>query len=117
MFKAILVCVLPLIGFTEQLDVAKISEAMGHMIGKNLEMLGLDFDIDAIVKGLKEESEGKVSPLNDDECVQAITELQEAKINTLTDQELKLADTSSNGDQINDDENNSLSTPNPSKHR
>ena len=60
------------LAFSKELDVGKISEAIGHLIGKNLEELGVDFDLDAVVKGLKEESEGKASPLSDDECVQAI---------------------------------------------
>ena len=113
MFKTILF-LLPLAAFAE--DVAKISEAMGHIIGKNLQLLGLDFDMDAIVKGLKEESEGKSSPLNEDECVQAIATLQEEKISTTANQELEMADAVSNGDQIHD-EDHSFPTPDSSKHR
>ena len=99
-------------------DVGKISEAMGHIIGKNLEQLGIDLDLEAIVKGLKEESEGKSSPLNDDECVQAIVNLQEEKVAATVDNELEKADSISNGDQIQDDnENHSLPTTDPSKYR
>lgn len=100
MLKALLLLSLPFLGFSEELDVTKISEAMGHMIGKNLDALGLDFDLDAIVKGLKEESEGKSSPLNEDECVQAIATLQEEKMTSTTEQQLENADAVSNGDLI-----------------
>lgn len=117
MLKLWLLFCLPLVGFSEELDVTKVSEAMGHMIGKNLEALGLDFDLDAIVKGLKEESEGKSSPLNEDECVQAIATLQEEKITKTTEQELENADAVSNGDQIYDDEDHPFPTSDSAKHR
>lgn len=103
MLKTPLFLCLTLALFGEEPDVGKISEAMGHIIGKNLESLGLDFDLDAIVKGLKEESQGKASPLNEDECVQAIAQLQEEKITTLSEDELKQADSVSNGDQLDED--------------
>lgn len=115
MLKIVLISCLPFVGFAEELDVTKVSEAMGHMIGKNLESLGLDFNIDAIVKGMKEEAEGKNSPMNDDECVQAIAELQEEKMNTSSEQTLERADSISNGDQIN--ENHPLPTTNSAKYR
>ena len=116
MFKFIF-CLLPFTGYCSQLDVAKISEAMGHIIGKNLEELGVDLDLDAIVKGLKDESQGKDSPLADDECVQAIANLQEEKITETAEQQLEKADALSNGDQIQDHENHSLPAPDPAKYR
>ncbi|NDD58324.1 MAG: FKBP-type peptidyl-prolyl cis-trans isomerase [Chlamydiae bacterium] len=59
-------------------DVATISEAFGHLIGKNLESLGFEFDIQSVVQGLKDASSGKSSPLSEVECIQAITSIQEA---------------------------------------
>jgi peptidylprolyl isomerase len=58
-------------------EVAKISEAMGHLIGKNLQALGLPLDIDALVRGMHEAAEGKESPLSEEECVLALSSLQE----------------------------------------
>jgi peptidylprolyl isomerase len=58
-------------------DIAKISEAFGHLIGKNIESLGLEFDIDKVVKGLKDSSSGKNSPMSEMECVEAISSIQE----------------------------------------
>lgn len=111
MFKVILLSAL----LCSEPDVVTVSEAMGHIIGKNLDALGLDFDLDAIVKGLKEESEGKVSPLNEDECVQAIAVLQEEKISDTTEQALEQADAISNGNEI--DENYSIPATDSSKYR
>jgi peptidylprolyl isomerase len=58
-------------------DVATISEAMGHLIGKNLEHLGLKFDLNLLLKGIKDEKKGKPSPLTNEECIQALTKIQE----------------------------------------
>jgi peptidylprolyl isomerase len=90
--------------FAKEPDIVEVSEAMGHIIGKNLESLGLDFNLDAIVKGLKEESAGLSSPLNEDECVEAIHTLQDEKIAATTEQDLIQADAIANGDQIVDNQ-------------
>ena len=116
MFKAILFLSLFLNGFSEESKIEELSEAIGHMIGKNLEALGLDFDLDAVVKGLKEESEGKASPLNEDECIQVINALQDEKINTANEQELHNTDTLSNGTELHD-EDYPFPTPNSPKYR
>ena len=115
MFKILLS--LPLIlGASEGLDVTKVSEAMGHMIAKNLDALGLEFDLDAIVKGLREESEGISSPMNEDDCVQAIVILQEEKMTATIEEELEKADAISNGDQITEYEDHPLPTADSAKH-
>ena len=104
MFRIFLI-VLPLILMgDEKYSVSEVSEAIGHLIGKNLETLGLEFDLDAVVRGLQEESEGKSSPLNEEECVQAIAILQEEKMEATVAQGLEEADAISNGDQIKNDE-------------
>lgn len=58
-------------------EIAKISEAFGHLIGKNLEAIGVELDIQSVVKGLKDSAEGKSSPMTESECIQAITIAQE----------------------------------------
>ncbi len=102
----------------EPLDVIQVSEAMGHLIGKSLKELGVDLNVDAIVKGLQDESQGTApSPLNDEECIQAIVELQEEKISTTAEEELEQVDAVSNGDQILENEDHPISAPNPPKYR
>lgn len=115
MFKWIFA--LPLVIFATELDVVKISEAMGHMIGKNLDSLGLDFDLEAIVRGIKEESEGIISPMNEDECIQAIAVLQDEKMNSTIENELEKVDAISNGDEIIDHEDYPLPASDSAKHR
>ncbi|HSX13107.1 MAG TPA: FKBP-type peptidyl-prolyl cis-trans isomerase N-terminal domain-containing protein [Chlamydiales bacterium] len=58
-------------------EIAKISEAMGHLIGKNLKELGLPLDIDALMKGVNEATLGKESPLSEEDCIEALVNLQD----------------------------------------
>src|SRR5579872_2804502 len=58
-------------------DVAKVSEAFGHLIGKNIESLGFKFDIAQVIKGLQDASTGKTAPMTEAECIQAISAAQE----------------------------------------
>ncbi len=71
----------------DQIDLNQVSEAFGHLIGKNLQTLGLEFDVSKVIKGIQDAIAGKESPLSETECVQAISSIQEnafqkqAKIN------------------------------------
>lgn len=73
-------------------DVAKISEAFGHLIGKNLDSMGFKFDIALIVKGLQDASQGKDSPMSESECIQAISAIQEAAYKQQSADNLKKAE-------------------------
>jgi peptidylprolyl isomerase len=69
-------------------EIAKISEAMGHLIGKNLHALGLPLDIEALVRGMQEASIGKESPLTEEECMNALSHLQEESLNIVAEMNL-----------------------------
>lgn len=58
-------------------QVTKLSEAFGHIIGKNIETLGIQFDIAHLIKGLQDAATGKESPMTESECVEAIASAQE----------------------------------------
>lgn len=90
---------------------------MGHLLGKHLKNLGVDLDLDSLVKGLRQESEGKNSPLNENECAQEIAHLQDEKILSILENKLKNEDALSNGDQIPENEDHSLPAANSSKYR
>lgn len=53
-------------------DTTKISETFGHMIGKNLKSLGLELDMELIVKGMKDQATGKNAPMTEDQCREAV---------------------------------------------
>lgn len=58
----------------EEPDVVKISESMGHLIGKNLQSIGVD--LEAVIQGLHDAAAGKQPPLSEEECVEAVAALQ-----------------------------------------
>lgn len=55
-------------------DIKYLSEAFGHLIGKNLEGMGVQFDVAHVIKGLQDAAAGREAPMTEAECVQAITE-------------------------------------------
>lgn len=61
----------------EQIDLNKVSEAFGHLIGKNLQTLGLEFDVTKVIKGIQDSIAGKDSPMSETECIQAVSVIQE----------------------------------------
>lgn len=78
---------------TQGSEIAKISEAFGHLIGKNLENIGVEFDIAQVIKGLQDESAGKSSPMSEMECVQAIASIQEKIFKEQSAENLRRAET------------------------
>lgn len=76
----------------ESVDIAKISEAFGHLIGKNIENLGIQFDMQYLVKGLQDSASGKAAPMTEGECVEAISAVQEADFKKQAAENLKVAE-------------------------
>lgn len=72
-------------------DIVKISEAFGHLIGKNMETLGVNFDVEHVAKGIKDSAAGKASPMTEEECVQALTTVQEALFKKQAQENLETA--------------------------
>ena len=75
----------------QEIDVNKVSQAFGHLIGKNLETLGFEFDMQEVIKGLQDSLAGKDSPMNETECVQAISIVQEEAFQKLASKNLAQA--------------------------
>ena len=62
----------------EEVDMATLSKAFGHHIGRNLaspEFVNLN--LDAVLQGIKEEAEGTDSPLTEMDYTKAMTKIQE----------------------------------------
>ncbi|MBS0653546.1 MAG: FKBP-type peptidyl-prolyl cis-trans isomerase [Verrucomicrobia bacterium] len=76
---------------SKQLDISKISEAFGHLISKNIETTGVQFDIAQVIKGLQDAASGKESPMTEVECIQAITAVQETIFKEQSEKNLKKA--------------------------
>lgn len=72
-------------------DVEKFSEAIGHLIGKNLHSLGVEIDMAALAKGLSDESLGKDSPLDEEACMEVMSILSEESLSRLAKKNLEEA--------------------------
>lgn len=60
----------------DEIDIKKLSEAIGHIIGKNLDDLGFELDLKKMIKGIKNGSSNKSCPMNEDECLRVLAKLQ-----------------------------------------
>ncbi len=67
----------PAASTSQPVEIARLSEAFGHVIGKNLENIGVKFDMAQVIKGLQDAIAGKESPMSEMECIQAIASVQE----------------------------------------
>lgn len=61
----------------QEIDVKKVSETYGHLIGKNLRNPGFTFDLDSVVRGLREEAAGQPAPLSEPDYLRAIAQIEE----------------------------------------
>jgi peptidylprolyl isomerase len=73
------------------IDMKKLSEAFGNFIGRNLQSPGLSFDLESIVKGIREGSTGKPSPLTEKEYEEMMTAVQEKAFKEMSTTNLKAA--------------------------
>lgn len=76
----------------QTIDIAKISEAYGHLLGKSLQNSGVKLDIAKLIKGVQDSAAGKESPMSEVECVQAITAAQEKVFKEQSQDNLKKAE-------------------------
>jgi FKBP-type peptidyl-prolyl cis-trans isomerase len=73
-------------------DAKKLSIAVGHLISKTINDIGVAFDIDLIIKGLKDASMGIASPLSENECISAISQEQKKSFEALAAKNLEEAE-------------------------
>ena len=73
-------------------DLTKASGAFGHFIGRNLKTPAIQFDIDAIIQGIRDGASGKPAPMSDKDYEQLMSKVQEHAITVLTKENLKAAD-------------------------
>lgn len=61
-----------------EIDMGRLSEAIGHMFGRYLEALTSELDLEAVNRGLREGFLGKESPMSEEEYLEALQLVQEA---------------------------------------
>ncbi len=72
---------------------SKVSEAFGHLIGKNLDSMGVEFDVELVAKGLRDAVNGKAAPMSETECIEAIGAAQEEAYKAQAEANLAKAET------------------------
>lgn len=72
-------------------DIVKASEAFGHFIGRNLKAPGVNFDLESIIKGMREGAAGKPAPMKDKEYEELMSKIQEQAYTQLAEENLKAA--------------------------
>lgn len=73
-------------------EIPKISEAFGHLLGKNFKTLGVDLDMELVFKGIKDQANGKPSPMTDEDCLLAISTAKQAHFLELAQNNLQSAE-------------------------
>ena len=76
----------------EDIDMKKLSEAIGHIIGKNLDELGLELDIKRMIKGIKKGSLKKAPPMSEQECLESLAKIQQKLNEKVCDKNLSFAE-------------------------
>jgi peptidylprolyl isomerase len=61
----------------KKVDLEKLSETFGYFIGKNLNTAGMKFDIDLLIKGIRDGAAGKPAPMSETEYMTMINQVQE----------------------------------------
>lgn len=75
----------------DELDTTRVSEAFGHFIGRNLKNPGMHFDLESIIKGMRDGASGKPAPMSDQEYELMMVKMQEKAFNQVSTQNLKAA--------------------------
>ena len=61
----------------DDIDMKKISQSFGHIIGENIKETEISFDIEELLIGIKDSLNDKISPLTENECLKQIANIQE----------------------------------------
>ncbi len=78
---------------SEAVDYGRLSETLGHLIVRQLNQPGFSFELDRVIQGMKDEREGKPSPLTEEEYEQMVSTLQEQQFVQTAEQNLVEATT------------------------
>lgn len=69
-------------------EIKKVSQALGNFIGRNLNSPGVHFDLESIIVGIRDGAAGKPSPMNDQEYEKAMSQLQQQAIAAVSSKNL-----------------------------
>ncbi len=75
----------------EEFDVAKISEALGYLIGENLEQMGLAYDLQSFTEGLQKATASDPTPECKEKCHRALSLYLQKAYTALGQKNLQIA--------------------------
>lgn len=73
-------------------DMYQLSEAFGHVVGRSVQSMGVDFHVDSLIKGLRDHSQGKPAPMGEKECLETLTEIRSQKMKQTAQKNLQTAE-------------------------
>jgi hypothetical protein len=76
---------------SEKEELQKLSEAFGHFIGSNLSRPGIEFDIESMIKGIRDGAAGKPGPLPEKDYQTLLMKYQEKGFKKVSEQNLNAA--------------------------
>ena len=74
-------------------EINKLSEAFGHLIGSSLETPGLTFNLESIIKGMIDATQGKEAPMPLEDYEQLMVRINEAAWDQMAQDNLNAANT------------------------
>lgn len=72
-------------------EISKISEALGNFLGHQLTVSGVEMDVDALIKGIRDGAAGKPSPLDEKEYHEGMLKIQQKAFDRQSTKNLKEA--------------------------
>lgn len=75
-----------------EVDTAKLSETLGHLLVRQLDTPEFSFDYEKVVKGIQDELAGKPSPLDEEEFQMQMAAVQEKVFQEMADKNLTAAE-------------------------
>ena len=73
-------------------EIAKISQALGHLLAQQLKENALQVDIKQVVKGIEDEEIGGESSMTKENCIAILAAFQEKKFKEMSDKNLQEAE-------------------------
>lgn len=70
-------------------DITRLSEMFGHFLGRSIKAAGVDFDLEAMSKGMKNGFAGTPAPMSDKDYETLMTQLQQQTFKKVSDKNLK----------------------------
>lgn len=77
---------------TTEVDMPKLSETFGNLLGKNMKDSGFDFEIEDVITGIRKGVKNQPAPLSNDEYQNMMMIIQQKAFQKLSDDNLKKAE-------------------------